>query len=180
MSFDINDFHAYLPSKRRFSTSELRISKRCISFNFASAAELRYPQKVCILVTDDGSKLLLSEWKDTYDPAVAVPFFDRSSKRTKRVTLTDIEFVRLIREKLGWYDDLPRSVNGVLYAEENILLFNLQRALAKQKDSRRGFQDLSDYPTAKEALSQARPVRFALPPATPLTPGGHSNPTIVL
>ena len=180
MSFDINHFHAYLPSKRRFSTSSLRISKRSISFNFATAAELRYPQKVCILVTDDGTKLLLSEWKDSYDPSVAVPFFDRDSKRAKRVSLTDIEFVRLIREKLSWYDDLPRSVNGVLYAEENILLFNLQRAVpTSRKKSRCAIRDLSDYPSAREALSQARPVRFALPPATPLTPGRHSN-TIAL
>lgn len=180
MSFDINHFHAYLPSKRRFSTSSLRISKRSISFNFATAAELGYPQQVCILVTDDGTKLLLSEWRDSYDPAVAVPFFDRDSSRTKRVTLTDTGFVRLIREKLNWFDDLTRNVNGILYSDDNIILFNLARATpANQKKSRRTILDLSDYPTASEALAQARPVRFALPPATPLTPGRHSN-TIAL
>lgn len=62
--FDPSQFRVLNPKLISYSTSELRIFSRRLSFNQAAIIELNYPTHVCLCSTYDGQQIVLKAFSE--------------------------------------------------------------------------------------------------------------------
>ena len=136
MDIILTHMHIITPSQYTFSTSEVRVTTAMLGFTLTSAAELDYPERVCLVASEDTKKL---------------------------VTIRDKSFVKALRNTLGWEDKLCRTVRGVLYKSAKMLYFDLTKATLLKDKHKQKIASLADYPRVSEVVKVMRPI--ALPPA---------------
>ena len=148
------------------STSEIRITTTSISFNITSAAELDYPERICLLVSNDGHNLAIGPWNPNIDIALSYPFVggtvDLTSKR--RVIIKNRDFVRMFRNANNFNDKKARNIPGVRYRNSKTLYFDAREARhCGEKNNRKRVLNIDDYPTFTDAIVKMQRVPFALP-----------------
>ena len=164
MDIILTHMHIITLSQYTFSTSEVRVTTAMLGFTLTSAAELDYPERVCLVASEDGSHLGLKVWDSSIDVSLSFPFVDRSQADTKKlVTIRDKSFVKALRNTLGWEDKLCRTVRGVLYKSAKMLYFDLTKATLLKDKHKQKIASLADYPRVSEVVKVMRPI--ALPPA---------------
>jgi len=159
----LRNFRVISPELVSFSTSQMRISTSTLSFNITAAAELGYPETVCLLATADGRGLAIqANPKDNF-AQLALPFYDEKKGRRTLTKITDRAFVRALRRELGWQDNMSRRANGILYRNISLLFFDLTNAerLTGGK-SKSQVLTLADYPRIDEVMSRLHPAPLAL------------------
>lgn len=162
--FDFSSLHVFVPGKISFSAAELRVSTNALSFNVTAAAELNYPELICVMVADDGSYLAIKAWDE---PEYAVPFCTEKFRETKkRICIREKNFVGALRDKLSWTEKKSMKVNGVLYRDAGMLVFELAKAVPLgTKKSQKGRPRIEDYPTLSDVLRSLKPHTLALGPS---------------
>ena len=159
--FDFSTLHVFVPGRISFSTAELRVSTSALSFNVTAAAELNYPELICVMVADDGSYLAIKAWDD---PEYAVPFCTEKFRETKkRICIREKNFVGALRDKLSWSGKKSMKINGVLYRDVGMLVFELAKAIPLgTKQTQRLRPRIEDYPTLSDVLRELKPRALAL------------------
>lgn len=159
----LHNFRIINPDLVCFSTSQMRVSTSTLSFNIAAAAELGYPETVCLLATTDGNGIAIQANPQGDLASLALPFYDPNKSKQAFTKITDRAFVRALRRELGWQDTRTRRVNGVLYRQIGLLLFDLTCAekISGSKSSPQ-ILTLADYPRIDEVMTRLRPAPLAL------------------
>lgn len=129
---DLVNFRVVIPaSTSSVSYAELRIAKQKLHFNYLSASELGYPEHVCMLVSDDGTQLVVGGSKKTQ---FTLPFQQHDAASTskeyskKAIGVGHTAFVKAIRKKMGWLASETYRVRGVRIPDSPYLLFDFSRA----------------------------------------------------
>lgn len=156
------DFRIINPDLVSFSTSQIRISTNSIFFNVATAAELGYPQSVCLLATSDGAGVAIGTALDERFKELEVPFFDCSKENKTSVQIRDKSFVSALRRELGWSDKATRRAPGILFRQKNLIFFDLTQATRISGRAQKQSVSLTDYPRLSEAVSTLRPAPLQL------------------
>lgn len=162
MDFADFDFRIINPDLVSFSTSQIRISTSSIFFNVATAAELGYPQSVCLLATSDGTGVAIGTVLDERFRGLEVSFFDCNEENRTSVQIRDKNFVSALRRELGWLDRAARRAPGVLFRKENLIFFDLTQATRISGRGQKQSVSLADYPRLSEAVSKLKPAPLQL------------------
>lgn len=162
-TLNYSDFRVISPELISFSTATIRVNMTSLAFNMAAAAELGYPENICLLATEDGSKVGLQVNPPPQFADATVPFFDRtiSHRGAYAVTVRDPAFVKALRRTVGWGDKKARRANGVLYRKLGLLLFDLDKAITSSGVIT-GNANISDYPRYNEVMGMMRPAPLLL------------------
>lgn len=157
-------FRMVVPSKVKRCTrsaAEIRISASKINFNALAAAELGYPEYVCIMVSEDGRQIAVqSSEKNEY----AFPFcrFDEEGKPKKEVvSIGNKQFIKAVRKQMGWKETGVYVTPAVRYIEGDMLLFDLSAAFIRTKEVKPTLQQaegLDAYPPMSEILMKYRSI----------------------
>ena len=128
--FNNGNFKLVLPTPPpcRSSASEVRIASRKFSFSAMTAAEIGYPEYACLFVSDDASKLVVKGCQAT---EYSFPFSikDLNGKMSKKaITTGNLALSQVIRSKLGWDQKSCYVCPGILYRDEQLVLFDLTQA----------------------------------------------------
>lgn len=173
-TFDPTKFRIVMPSTRVVpSTAELRIVAERLEFSFAMAAELGYARQVVMLISEDGTKLIVQPCEEGEQ---SIPFYREEERRTKNnsfsrksVPVRHKSLVNIIRSKMGWKSG-TYVVAGIRY-DNNVVLFDMERGTKMEKGRRIARlspeEILNTYPPYSTAVKSYR--------AVPLLPekGGH-------
>ena len=167
---DLNQFRVLNPKLISYSTSELRVSARSLSFNQAAIIELGYPTHICLCSTYDGQQIVLKAFSGRELQIVkklALPFYERDANAPKkRISMGSKALADSVRLTMGWEDMKAMKVKGVFYPLHQLLLFDLRQAIpATQKRSLSRKVPLTDYPTFEEVIKSIPPQIVALPSA---------------
>lgn len=132
-----NNFRIVLPTvpSCRISTSEVRITTNKFSFSIATAAEIGYPEYACLLVSDDASKLVIKGCKKL---DYAFPFCIRDENghiNKKSISTGNVALSQVIRAKLGWEQKSCYVCSGILYRDEQLILFDLTKAFIRRHNT---------------------------------------------
>lgn len=131
--FDPSQFRVLNPKLISYSTSELRIFSRRLSFNQAAIIELNYPTHVCLCSTYDGQQIVLKAFSEAELRTVqelSLPFYERDSSRPqKRISLGNKALADSVRMTMGWEGLPAMKVKGVFYSSHRLLLFDLCQAV---------------------------------------------------
>lgn len=146
--FDPSQFRVLNPKLISYSTSELRIFSRRLSFNQAAIIELNYPTHVCLCSTYDGQQIVLKAFSEAELRTVqelSLPFYERDSSRPqKRISLGNKALADSVRMTMGWEGLPAMKVKGVFYSSHRLLLFDLCQAVpVTQKNT--GCKDSSTH-----------------------------------
>lgn len=156
------DFRVINPDLIRYSTSQIRISGSSIFFNIATAAELGYPETVCLLATSDGTGLAISPILGDQFKELEIPFYDYNRESRTSVQIQDKNFVYALRRELGWFDRATRRAPGIFFRKKALIFFDLTKATrATGKNSKQSIS-LTDYPRLDEAISKLKPASLQL------------------
>ena len=164
---DMSQFRVLNPNLISYSTSELRVCARCLSFNVATIIELGYPTHVCLCSTYDGQQIVLkafseSELKTVED--LALPFYRRDDTQPKkRITMASKAIADSVRLTMGWDSSTVMKTKGIFYPSHQLILFDLRQAVPlSQKMSGKKQVPLTEYPTFEEVAKSLPPQVLAL------------------
>lgn len=173
-TFDPTQFRIVMPSTRVVpTTAELRVVAERLEFSFAMAAELGYARQVVMLISEDGTKLIVQPCNEEEQ---AIPFYREEERRTKNnqlsrrsVAVRHKVLVSIIRSKMGWKSG-TYVVDAIRY-DNNVVLFDMERGTKYEKGAKRVHltpeEILLTYPPYETAVKSYR--------AVPMLPekGGH-------
>ena len=166
--YDPSQFRVLNPKLNSYSTSELRIFSRRLSFNQAAIIELNYPTHVCLCSTSDGQQIVLKAFSEAELRTVqelSLPFYERDSSRPqKRISLGNKALADSVRMTMGWEGLPAMKVKGVFYSSHRLLLFDLCQAVpVTQKTPVAKIVPLTEYPTFEDVARSLPPQLVALP-----------------
>lgn len=166
--FDMSQFRILNPNLISYSTSELRIFARSLSFNQATIIELGYPTHVCLCSTYDGQQIVLKAFSEEELRIVqdlSLPFYERDNNHPKkRISMGNKVLSDSVRMTMGWEGQTAMKVKGVFYPSHQLLLFDLRQAVpAKQKAPSAKTVPLTEYPTFEDIARSLPPQLIALP-----------------
>ena len=166
---DLSQFRVLNPKLISYSTSELRVFARSLSFNQAAIIELGYPTHICLCSTYDGQQIVLKAFSERELRTVkelALPFYERNANAPKkRISMGNKALADSVRLTMGWEDRKAMKVKGILYPLQQLLIFDLRQAIpATQKTSLFRKVPLTDYPKLEEVIKSIPPQVAALPP----------------
>ena len=157
---DMSQFRVLNPNLISYSTSELRVCARCLSFNVATIIELGYPTHVCLCSTYDGQQIVLkafseSELKTVED--LALPFYRRDDTQPKkRITMASKAIADSVRLTMGWDSSTVMKTKGIFYPSHQLILFDLRQAsLSKNVWEKAGSTDRIPYLRRSRKVSSA-------------------------
>lgn len=172
--FDLGSFRVVIPTAkaRVMSTSEIRIYPYKLEFSFISAVEMGYPREICMLISDDVSKLLVCPMKPEMDRKQAIPFYKEETmytkdnrKSQKAITVSNKALAAAIHEKMGW-GKTTYCTPGIRY-DNSMLLFDLSAAVPTTHRKTKSYMTPCDilmtYPPLGDMLNKYKAVP-ALPP----------------
>lgn len=168
MDFNIMNFRVINPDLISYSTSQIRITTTYIGFNIATAAELGYPEKVCLLATEDGRALAIQSAETNDSLPFSIPFFDKEEGTKKLIRIKDKQFVHALRNERGWFDKASRLAPGILYRAQKLILFNLDECIRASDKGKKDNKEISltDYPKLNEVITKLQPRQLLLQPAS--------------
>lgn len=165
---DFSAFRILLPTEKRQYTkstsSIMRISTDSFYFNLITAAELNYPESVCLFISPDCDIVVL---KPVEDKNISLPFYDKAfcdDKNHNEIRITNSPIVKDVRSTLGLEKKASYRVCGVRYPEDNIIVFNLLEA-TKTSRSKRPHACVLSLPSVADMIRMYNPVK-SLPSAS--------------
>lgn len=132
--WDLTDFRIVPGSNQQPSNAFVRITKARITLNALAIAEMNYPEKIQLLISDDANRVVvmpaMPETPEEYTiPFCTDKFFDTEPKKRSRSSLyiADKGLVTAIRSSLGW--ETTMTCLAQRFADSpNTLFFELSRA----------------------------------------------------
>ncbi|OUP70563.1 hypothetical protein B5F10_02870 [Anaerotruncus colihominis] len=159
---DFSAFRILLPTERRpftkSTSSVMRISTDSFYFNLITAAELNYPESVCLFISPDCDVVIL---KPGGDKDISLPFYDKefyNDKNHNEIRITNSPIVKDVRATLGLEKRISYKVSGVRYPEEDIIVFNLLEA-TKTSRSKRPRTCVLSLPSVADMIRMYNPVK---------------------
>lgn len=146
---------------RTFSIAEVRLLKNRLSFNLSAASEIGYPAYVRVFISHDRTQIALQPCEKT-TPNACVFFTAETAARKRRraISVGNRALTTLIKSWMGWDLNQPMIVPGIRFAEENVIIFDLLQAHAK--DSRGSDASLCVVPVPAAPFYQI-PKNFRVP-----------------
>lgn len=170
-TWNMSDFRVVTTGQPTVSKAALRIGKQKMTFSMLAAAEMGYPSRVQMLISEDATKLVIRPYE--FDDQMAIPFYcERYSKKHKRmetpgsIPICDKSLVRDIRSRLGWGQELMVCSPLRFKEAANTLFFDLTQAITVEeaKASRKEDRSIDSYPTLNSVMGQVEPVVLCLAP----------------
>lgn len=171
-AWNVNDFRVVLAGQPAISKAMLRIGKQKMSFSLLAAAEMGYPQRVQMLISEDATKLVVRPYDQ--NDQTAIPFYcERYSAKHKRmelprsVSICDKPLIKDMRSRLGWGPELMVCSPLRFKEAEDTLFFDLTQAMTTEraKELRKEERSISTYPTLTSIMDTVEPVILCLAPA---------------
>lgn len=131
--YDLANYRIVNPTNSVFSAAEVRISTTTLRFNNLTAAELRYPQYVRMMINDDCTMLAIQACDKNKDGAL--PFMKGRTAQDltgqkKWTSVTNRMLAMAIREMRQWEGKDTKRIIGIPWQEQNAIIFNLQSVMA--------------------------------------------------
>lgn len=132
---DFRGFKIIMPANRQISLSEMRISTTKFMFSIVSVAELLYPKDVCLLFSEEESKLVVvpSEQQE-----FSMSFYtDEYTGKKKAVSITHTTLVSAVRQKMRWDGNATYRVPGLKLCDvqgHTCLVFDLNMAKSGKRE----------------------------------------------
>ena len=164
---DLSQFRIILPATRAVSLSELRISTNRFVFTRVAAAELVYPDYVCLLFSEAEQQLAIVPCEAN---EYAMPFFSEEHEHTKKlVAITHTTLVSAIRQRMGWQGSQTYRIPGFKVCAQDgttCLVFDLRLARSgkRLKKTTDPLQFLDSCPTMEDIRDKSRYKQIALLP----------------
>lgn len=164
MAMLIAKFKVVLPTQRRCvssSCAEMRVYHNRLLFNKMTAAELRYPEYVCIYISNDTTQIVIQAATKN---DVTVPFCRKNADgKLKKggIYVSNRVLCANIQKNLGWPDKSTHVVPAVRYCENGMLLFDLSKAYIPNRMSKpqSGTEELfQSYPSVSHILNSYTPI----------------------
>lgn len=160
----VEKFKVVLPvtTRTKSTQAEMSISAGRFAFNHTTAAELGYPEYVCMYISNDASQIVLCPVEKN---EFAVEFYARKkekAKTSKTVYMSNKGLVQNIREAMKWKDKCTYVVPAAACLDGKALLFNLHDAYIRSRSSG-GWKKTSprvveSYPSVSEVVMSFRQV----------------------
>lgn len=173
-NWSLDQFRVVITGRQAVTTASVRIYTKKIVFNQTAAAEMRYPENVRILISDEADKMVVLPYYE--NDMTAIPFYQKVYSETedryvepRAITIPDKTFAKGIREKREWADAKPRICNAMRFTEmPDGLFFDLSTARIPTKSNRNGSaaDSFKTYPPLNLLMQSMQPVIFSLPPAS--------------
>lgn len=164
-NLDLSDFRIINPELATFSVSEMRVNLSSIVFNMATASELQYPPRICLLASDDGRQVAIKGCEEDELENVSIPFIDVSAApRPKKIVIRDRQFAKALRMSMGWNDKAGRKTCGLFYPKLRLILFDMDNAVkSTERLSTARAPSLQNYPKAQDVMTRLKPKILSLP-----------------
>lgn len=114
--------------------SVLTVSRANIKFNKATAAELNYPPYVKLLINVKTNQVAVQPCTEK-DPA-AIKFSEEAAKQTYAIVVKVPALLVEFRRLLSFEDDVIYTIKGIMYPEENVIIYDLNDAEREEKKRR--------------------------------------------
>lgn len=162
---DLSDFRIINPELATFSVSEIRVNLSTIVFNMATASELQYPSRICLLASDDGRQVAIKGCDENEFENVSIPFIDVNTfPKPKKIIIRDRQFTKALRASMEWNDKTGRKTCGLLYPKLRLILFDMSNAVkSSEKLCTAKSPSLQGYPKMQEVMTRLKPKVLALP-----------------
>ena len=108
------------------SASVVNITGSNLKFNLQTAAELRYPAYVQILINTKDKQFAIRTCKE--DASNAVRFSKPEGEQKTPVKFSAIAVVDMIRKMAGWSKEENWNIPGIYFAEENAIVYDIKTA----------------------------------------------------
>lgn len=132
---DFSGFKIIMPANRQISLSEMRVSMTKFMFSIVSVAELVYPKEVCLLFSEEESKLVVVP-SDKQE--FSMPFYtDDHVGKKKAVAITHTTLVSAVRQKMRWDGSATYRVPGIKLSDVHgnlCLVFDLNLAKSGKRE----------------------------------------------
>lgn len=166
MQMLIEKFRIVVPPAPRCTSScaEVRIAGHRLAFNRIAAAELGYPEHICMYISDDATQIVLQA---TRPSEVSIPFCHKNESGaicSSVIYVSNKALCKNIRKKLGWMEKATYVAPAIRYCENGMLLFDLGQAFIREKNGKRpkvSDDVLNTYPPVAHVISNYRQVALA-------------------
>lgn len=160
----VKKFKVVIPTSTRKKTTraEMSLSSTRFTFNHITAAELGYPEYVCMYISNDASQIVLCPVEKN---EFAVPFYARKkgkSKASKTVYLSNKGLIQNIREAMQWKEKSTYVVPAAACLDGKALLFNLHDAYIRTRNpggwNKTPPRVVESYPSVSDVIMNFRQV----------------------
>lgn len=160
----LEKFKVVVPTapRSKITQAEMRISTNRFIFNHTTAAELGYPDYVCMYISNDATQIVLCP---TEKCEYSVEFCARNNeegKASKAVYMSNKGLVQNIRDAMQWREKTTYVVPAAACLDGKALLFNLQDAFIRTKSpgvwEKASPHVMESYPSVSEVVLNFRQV----------------------